>query len=97
MSNPLVLLSDFITGVAPSAVSVIGAVNQTKTTQTQLKLQELATREAEAKKEAAQSAAANASKFFSSKTAENIVIWTVTTIAGGILVSVVLKLAGFRK
>ena len=97
MAGILTTLGDFVSGVAPSAVSILGAVNQSKTTQTQLKIQELKTQEARAQKEAAQSAALNTSKFFSSKTAENIIVWTLTTIAGGILVSVVLKLAGFKK
>ena len=97
MSSILTTLGDFVAGRALDAVNVIGAINQGKTAQTQLKIQELQTKEALAKKEAAQAAAANTSKFFGSKTMETVVLWTVTTIAGGVLVSVVLKLAGFKK
>ena len=98
MSNGiLTTLGGFISGRALDAVGVINAINQSKTTQTQLKIQELKTQEARAKKAAAQKAAQNTSKFFGSKTAETVLLWTVTTIAGGVLVSVVLKIAGFKK
>lgn len=97
MDGILSTLGGFVTGVANASVPVIDAIGRTKTTQTELKLQELRTKEALAKKEAAQKAAENTSKFFSSKTVETIMIWTLTTIAGGVLVSVVMKAAGFKK
>ena len=100
MQNPstLTTLGGFLAGLANNvAVPVLNAVGQNQTTQTQLKLQELRVQEAQRQKEAAQAAAANTSKIFSNKTIETILIWTLTTIAGGVLVSVVMKAAGLRK
>ena len=97
MAGILTTIGDFVTGRAVDAVTVIDALNQGKTAQTQLKIQELQVQEARANKAAAQAAAMNASKFFSNKTIETIIIWTVTTIAGGVLVSVVMSLIKGKK
>jgi len=92
----LTTLGGFITGRAMDVVSVINARQQGKTAQTALKIQELQTQKALADKAAALAAAEKTSKLLGSKTLENLVMWTLTAVAGGILVTIILKAAGIK-
>jgi hypothetical protein len=99
MSNPIVALGDFISGRALDAVSVLTALGGARAAEASakadLKAKEIAYMEARERTAQAEAAKTKAASLINSKT-EQLVTWTLITIAGGVLTTVVLKMAGFK-
>lgn len=98
-SNFLTGIMDFITVGANAAATVISAKDAKEIAEkaNETKQKELEYLAAQEKKAMVQAAAEGARSVVNNETVKQIAIWTLTTIAGGVLVGVVMKMAGLSK
>ncbi|GEM_PF-2710165 len=99
LTNTLSVLGGFAGQIAGAAATYINAQDAADIAiaQQATKQKELDYLYQQEKKATVQAAAEGARSVVNNETVKQIAIWTLTTIAGGVLVGVVMKMAGLSK
>ena len=96
MSNPLSVLGEFITLGTQGYANILEAKNADKRLSNNTKIAELEYATARENRAAAMAAATTTKNVLNSDFVNKAIVWTLTTIAGGLLVTGVLRMVGVK-
>ena len=84
-------LNEILFPIADKAASVYGVIQENE-----IRKNEIAFQRAREERERAEAAAEASRNLMSNNTVRNVLFWSLTTIAGGVLTTIVLKQAGIK-